>query len=352
MTSTLTAETSPRAARGCGPTSAQATNVRAATTSTAGVKIAAIRSASRSMGARRSWASRTSRAIRATSESPAVARASIVTAPAPLIAPPITRSPGAFATGSGSPVRSDSSQVVSPSRTTPSVGTRPPGRTRSRSPTRTAASGTVEIAPSEPSRSAVGGARSMSERIAADVPRRARPSSTWPSSTSTTIMPADSKKTSTLPSDRRNASGKMPGATVAMVLAPQATSTPSVMSENIVGRPARKPAMPPDRMGQPPQKTIGVARRSWSQLPPRPVRPRRANQSAILWPPVQAGSRWPSIGPIASTSRVSPSAVQMASRGHSRGAAASSRAQQGFGAVAAVSRGGSGGSMTVSCSMH
>ena len=102
----------------------------------------------------------------------------------------------------------------------------------------------------------------MSARIAAVVPRRALLSSICPTSTSTTIIPADSNDTGTEPSASRNAAGKIPGASVASVLEPQAASTPSVMSENIPGRPLRNPAIPPARIGQPPQNTIGVARAS------------------------------------------------------------------------------------------
>ena len=72
-------------------------------------------------------------------------------------------------------------------------------------------------------------------------------------------MPADSNDTGTVPSASRNASGNIPGASVARVLDPQAAKTPSVNSENISGRPRRNPAIPPERIGQPPQTTIGVA---------------------------------------------------------------------------------------------
>ena len=98
-------------------------------------------------------------------------------------------------------------------------------------------------------------------------------------------MPADSKNTCTLPSGPRNAAGKTPGVTVATVLTVQATSTPRLMSENIVGRPRTKPAHPAVRIGQPPQKTIGVVSASCSQLPACPLT--KAAQDA---PPDAAGS--------------------------------------------------------------
>ena len=153
----------------------------------------------------------------------------------------------------------------------PSVGIRPPGRTRKASPRLISASGTVAPVASS---SAVGGERSISARMPAVVPRLARVSNNWPTSTSSTIMPADSKNSSTLPSARRKAAGKIPGAMVATVLTVQATSTPKLIRENIVGRPRRKPAQPPVRIGQPPQKTIGVASSSCNQFPACP--PRRA----------------------------------------------------------------------------
>ena len=148
--------------------------------------------------------------------------------------------------------------------------------------------------------------------MAAVVPRRARLSSNWPSSTSTTIIPADSKNTSTLPSARRNASGKMPGAKVATALTIQATNTPRLMSENIVGRPRRKPARPPERIGQPPQKTIGVARSNCSQLPAWPISqpgsgPRCPSPPAPCPP-------WPSMPSIATAMRIAASTLQITSR--------------------------------------
>ena len=289
--------------RGCGPIADQTRNVSTAIASTIGTKMLEIWSANCSIGARFSCASRTSRAIRATSAPSAAVSASTTIAPEPVIAPPSTRSPIDRATGIGSPVSSDSSQVVAPSRIIESVGIRPPGFTRSRSPFRTIASGII----SPPgSRSAVGGDRSISARMAAVVPRRARLSSNWPSSTSTTIIPADSKNTSTLPSARRNASGKMPGAKVATVLTIQATSTPRLMSENIVGRPRRKPARPPERIGQPPQKTIGVARSNCSQLPAWPIsQPGSGPPCPAPCPP------WPSMPSIATAMRIAASTLQI-----------------------------------------
>ena len=86
----------------------------------------------------------------------------------PLTVPPMTRSPGPFSTGIGSPVIIDSSTALVPSSTTPSTGTFSPGRTRSRSPTWTSSSGTSSSRPSARSRRAVFGARPSSAWMALD----------------------------------------------------------------------------------------------------------------------------------------------------------------------------------------
>ena len=62
--------------------------------------------------------------------------------PAPFTVPPVTASPWALATGSGSPVSMLSSMKLSPSSTSPSVGTRSPGRTTITSPDCSASAGT------------------------------------------------------------------------------------------------------------------------------------------------------------------------------------------------------------------
>src|SRR6185312_8999113 len=56
--------------------------------------------------------------------------------------PPITRSPGCFSTGIDSPVSIDSSTALAPERTSPSTGTRSPGRTSTVSPFATCSTGT------------------------------------------------------------------------------------------------------------------------------------------------------------------------------------------------------------------
>ena len=119
--------------------------------------------------------------------------ARITNPPRPFTVPPITWAPGAFSTGSDSPVTIDSSTALAPSSTVPSTGTRSPGRTRSRSPACTRSSVTSSSPPSARSRRAVFGARSSSARMAPPVRSRARSSSTCPSSTSTVMTAAASK---------------------------------------------------------------------------------------------------------------------------------------------------------------
>ena len=131
--------------------------------------------------------------MRASSVSRPVRSARITKLPVVFCVAPVTRAPGPFSTGIGSPVIVDSSTLLRPSSTTPSAGTFSPGRTRSRSPGTTAASGTSASEPSAARRRAVFGARPRSARIAPPVRWRASSSSTWPSSTSVTIMAADSK---------------------------------------------------------------------------------------------------------------------------------------------------------------
>ena len=74
--------------------------------------------------------------------------ASTSSTPAVLIAPAETASSGATSTGIDSPVIADVSRLERPTRTTPSVTTRSPGRTSSTSPTAISLAGTSTEAPS------------------------------------------------------------------------------------------------------------------------------------------------------------------------------------------------------------
>ena len=103
--------------------------------------------------------------------------------------PPVTRSPGAFSAGIGSPVTIDSSIALCPSITMPSTGTFSPGRTRQVSPTRTSRIGTSRSSPSRTTLAVLGVRPNncLSARL------RARSSSTWPSRTNAVMTTAVSK---------------------------------------------------------------------------------------------------------------------------------------------------------------
>ena len=96
--------------------------------------------------------------------------------------PPITRSPGCFSTGMDSPVSIDSSTALPPERTSPSTGSRSPGRTITTSPLATCSTGTSTSVPSSAPRwtRAVLGCRATSERRAAEVRLLARASRALP----------------------------------------------------------------------------------------------------------------------------------------------------------------------------
>ena len=111
------------------------------------------------------------RAIRASVVSVAALVDSTVSDPSPLIVPANTPSPGAFGTGTLSPVMGDWSTPPAPSTTVPSRGTRSPGRTRKRPPTGTRSGATTSSRPSGCSSRASGGVRAISAATA----RRARP---------------------------------------------------------------------------------------------------------------------------------------------------------------------------------
>ena len=167
------------------------------------------------MGARLRWASLTIRTICANIVSLPTRSAVMTSTPVPLTVAPTNRAPATFSTGIGSPVIIDSSTALRPSITTPSTGTRSPGRTRSVSPTTTRARGTSSsLSSTSSTRCATSGASPSSDLNAAPVWWRARSSRTCPSSTSTMITTEVSKYGSTLPSVW-NPTGKICGAIVA-----------------------------------------------------------------------------------------------------------------------------------------
>ena len=177
-----------------------------------------------------------------------------------------------------------SSTFDRPSSTAPSRGTLSPGRTRRRSPTWTAASGTSSSDPSSRTRRAIAGARLSSARIAPPVCSRARNSSIWPSSTSTTMTAAASKYTATEPSAARKASGKIPGATVATTLNSQAAPVPSAIRVNMLRLRFTRLCQPRTKNGQPAHSTTGVPSASWIQLPT--CGPPTRCIIPVRWPPI------------------------------------------------------------------
>ena len=118
--------------------------------------------------------------------------ASMRTPPDAFTEPPSKTSPARFSTGALSPVSIDSSTAVAPSMTTPSTGTRSPGRMSRTSPGTTALASTSSSAPFRITR-AVRGCISMSARIASVALPFARASSIRPNSTSAMMTAAASK---------------------------------------------------------------------------------------------------------------------------------------------------------------
>ena len=139
VATTSTARTRPGS-----PDASQAPPARA---SVSGVNHTATRSARRWIGGRSRCAASIKRTIWAYSLSVLRRTARISSAPSALIAPLRRAAPGALATGSGSPVSADSSTEDSPASTTPSTGISSPGRTSSRSPTCTSATGRSSTSP-------------------------------------------------------------------------------------------------------------------------------------------------------------------------------------------------------------
>ncbi len=132
MTSTATAEV--RACSTLWPVASQTTAVTMAIPMTTGTNTPATLSASLAMGAFEEAASSTSRIIWARVVFSPTRVARRVRTPDLLMEAEMTVSPGPLSTGMDSPVRADSSTVDSPSTTTPSTGTEPPGRTNTKSP--------------------------------------------------------------------------------------------------------------------------------------------------------------------------------------------------------------------------
>mmetsp|Transcript_1416 Transcript_1416/g.1923 ORF Transcript_1416/g.1923 Transcript_1416/m.1923 type:complete len:203 (+) Transcript_1416:3726-4334(+) len=119
----------------------QITNVTRDALKTNGTKIEEILSANAWIGGFEVWASSTSRTIWARAVSSPICVTSICREPSRLIVAPITFEPSSLCTGTDSPVSMDSSMVLVPTATIPSVGTFSPGFTSKISPRCTSAIG-------------------------------------------------------------------------------------------------------------------------------------------------------------------------------------------------------------------
>ncbi|MNS68939.1 hypothetical protein D3C72_1022400 [compost metagenome] len=164
------------------PYSHQPIRVARAISSTVGTNTWLTLSTSFWIGAFAAWASSTRRMIRASTVSAPRAWVRTSNRPSPLIAPPVTLSPGCLGTGRLSPLIRASSAWLWPSITSPSTGKRSPGLTITRSLRRRALMATSCSWPSI-TRIARSGRKASSARMALAVWRLARLSRYLPSST-------------------------------------------------------------------------------------------------------------------------------------------------------------------------
>ena len=206
--------------------------------------------------------------------------------------PATTRSPTRLTTGRDSPVIIASSSSASPSTTTPSAGTRPPGRTSTTSPTRSASSATGST-PSAATRSASSGNSAASAASAPCAWPMARISNQWPSSMIvTSVASSNQRSTSIHPIS-------------VATDAPNATTNPIEMSSIIPGRRARSSSQPPRRKTGPPQANVSVpnsgatnvasgeVRRAYSRTSPEPCCCRRPSGRSARDSPRTCGETSP-----------------------------------------------------------
>ena len=187
MISTATAAVNASSAEP--PSTSHPAMVTAAMPITTGTNTDDTRSASRCTAARPPWASATSRTIWAKAVSAPTRVASTTSEPLALTVAPITSSPSATSTGTGSPVIIEQSTAEAPLTTRPSVAILSPGRTTNRMPTARSATGTSR--PSSSRASAI--PRPARARTASPERRVARASSHLPARTRVTIIAPVSK---------------------------------------------------------------------------------------------------------------------------------------------------------------
>ena len=172
--------------------SPHANSVTLAMAITTGTNTALTLSTMRWIGAFLACASSTNRTMRASADSAPTATVRMRRRPSPFTAPPVTRSPGALGTGSDSPLSSDSSLWLRPSKICPSTGMRSPGSTMTSSSTLTSAIGTLVSTPLRNTR-AVSGRNACRARMASVACRLARASSHLPNKINVMTTDEDSK---------------------------------------------------------------------------------------------------------------------------------------------------------------
>jgi hypothetical protein len=175
MINTATALTSASVSAGAGPTITQTRKVSIAIPITTGTKYRVTRSTRAWIGSLEPCAASTMRMIWDNTVSLPTRVAAKVRLPCPFTVPPTTFDPVSLSTGTGSPVIMDSSTQDEPSRTSPSTGSRSPGRTSTWSPGRSCSASSSSTSPARVTR-AVRGRRPMSLRMASEVSPRARAS--------------------------------------------------------------------------------------------------------------------------------------------------------------------------------
>ena len=186
MISTATALTSAKVSAGSGPKTSQTTKVRAAAAITAGTNHMVTRSTMAWIGSLEPCADSTMRTIWASTVSAPTAVARKRKEPVLFTVPPTTDAPASFRTGTGSPVTMLSSTKEAPSSTSPSTGSRSPGRINTTSPAPTSATGSSTAWPPRSTR-AVLAWRPIRRLIASEVRPLLRASRKRPSRMSVTM---------------------------------------------------------------------------------------------------------------------------------------------------------------------
>jgi hypothetical protein len=223
-----------------GTATSQATSVTTAEASATEVSRRAARSARCCVRERDDCASATSRMMPESLVSSPLAVTSTRSDPSPLTVPATTASPSPRSTGRDSPVTAASSSVLAPERITPSTGTLSPGRTRTRSPSRSSLVAHALLAAVDEARGGVG--QQLRELTSAPLAwSMERISIQWPSSMIVTSVA----------SSHQSATASMRPASTT-IENPKATEIASAISVIIPGRRSRSSDHAPRRNTRPP----------------------------------------------------------------------------------------------------